>query len=120
MCVFGAATGSILLLTSIRSSGYISAWGKGRNKFSFIIQLLLMCLIKNLKKKKIIYICHITAILKLKTINIHAYINKSIGDVQPLPWDSKDKAIFAILDDICIANKQNPLSMHVIQHTWRR
>jgi hypothetical protein len=35
----------------------------------------------------------------------------SIGDVQPLPWDSKDKAIFAMLCDICIANKQNPLSM---------
>jgi hypothetical protein len=31
--------------------------------------------------------------------------------VQPLPWDSKDKDIFAMLDDICIANKQNPLSM---------
>ena len=34
-----------------------------------------------------------------------------IDNVQPLPWDSKDKAIFAMLDDICIANKQNPLSM---------
>jgi hypothetical protein len=34
-----------------------------------------------------------------------------IGDVQPLPWNSKDKEIFAMLDDICIANKQNPLSM---------
>jgi hypothetical protein len=34
-----------------------------------------------------------------------------IGDVQPLPWDSNDKAIFAMLDEICIANKQNPLSM---------
>jgi hypothetical protein len=33
-------------------------------------------------------------------------------DLQALPWDSKNKQIFAILaDDICIANKQNPLSM---------
>jgi hypothetical protein len=31
--------------------------------------------------------------------------------VQPLTWDSKDKEIFAMLDDICIANKKNPLSM---------
>jgi hypothetical protein len=33
----------------------------------------------------------------------------SIGDVQPLSWDSKDKEIFTMLDEICIANKQNPL-----------
>jgi hypothetical protein len=38
-------------------------------------------------------------------------LGKIIGDVQPLPWDLKEKAIFAMLDDICIANKQNPLSM---------
>jgi hypothetical protein len=31
--------------------------------------------------------------------------------VQPIPWDSKDKEIFAMLDDIYIANKQNPLPM---------
>jgi hypothetical protein len=31
--------------------------------------------------------------------------------VQPIPWDSKDKEIFAMLDEICIANKQNPLTM---------
>ena len=40
---------------------------------------------------------------------MHGYSN--IGDVKPLPWDSKDKEIFAMLDDICIADKQNPLSM---------
>ena len=34
-----------------------------------------------------------------------------VGDVQPLPWNSKDKEIFAMLDDICIVNKQNPFSM---------
>jgi hypothetical protein len=28
--------------------------------------------------------------------------------MQPLPWDSKEKEIFATLDDICIANKKNP------------
>jgi hypothetical protein len=33
-------------------------------------------------------------------------LGKIIGDVQPLPWDLKEKAIFAMLDDICIANKQ--------------
>jgi hypothetical protein len=33
-------------------------------------------------------------------------------DLLVLPWDSKNKEISAILaDDICIANKQNPLSM---------
>jgi hypothetical protein len=40
---------------------------------------------------------------------MHGYSN--IGDVKALPWDSKDKKIFAMLDDICIADKQNPLSM---------
>jgi hypothetical protein len=35
----------------------------------------------------------------------------TIGDLQPIPWDSKDKEISAMLDDICIANKQNPLSV---------
>jgi hypothetical protein len=35
-----------------------------------------------------------------------------IGDVQPISHgSSKDKEIFTMLDDICIANKQNPLSM---------
>jgi hypothetical protein len=52
--------------------------------------------------------------MHVSTFN-HAYCGgfyfSSIGDVQPLPWDSKDKEIFAMLDDICIANKQNPLSM---------
>jgi hypothetical protein len=36
-----------------------------------------------------------------------------LGDVQPFSWDSKDKEIFAMLDEICIANKQNPLSILV-------
>ena len=31
--------------------------------------------------------------------------------MQPLEWDWEDKEIFAILDEICIVNKQNPLSM---------
>ena len=39
-------------------------------------------------------------------------------DVQPIPWDSKDKEIFAMLDDIYIANKQNPLP--ICHPTWRR
>jgi hypothetical protein len=33
-------------------------------------------------------------------------IRMSLGDVQSLPWDSKDKEIFAMLDDICIICKQ--------------
>ena len=45
---------------------------------------------------------------------MHGYSNTS--DVKALPWDSKDKEIFAMLDDICIADKINPLSMNVIQH----
>jgi hypothetical protein len=38
MCVFGAATASIMLLIFEGISGYSNAWGKGRNEFSFIIQ----------------------------------------------------------------------------------
>ena len=46
----------------------------------------------------------------------------SSGDVQTLLWDSKDKEIFAMLDDrfaLQLLNKQNPLSksfVNVIQH----
>jgi hypothetical protein len=32
--------------------------------------------------------------------------------MEQLAWDSKDKEIFAMLAEICIANKQNPLSMY--------
>jgi hypothetical protein len=39
------------------------------------------------------------------------FLLNALYDVQPLPWDSKDKEIFTMLDDICIANKRNPLSM---------
>jgi hypothetical protein len=37
----------------------------------------------------------------------------TLDDVQPFPGGSKEKyfKIFAMLDNICIANKQNPLSM---------
>jgi hypothetical protein len=38
VCVFGAATASIMLLIFKSISGYGNAWGKGRNEFSFIIQ----------------------------------------------------------------------------------
>ena len=47
------------------------------------------------------------------------YCNKcvcTIGDVQPIPWDSKDKEIFAMLDDNCIANKQTKSFVNVMQH----
>ena len=32
-----------------------------------------------------------------------------IGGVQPIPWDSKDKDIFAMLDELIIADEEKPL-----------
>jgi hypothetical protein len=40
---------------------------------------------------------------------------QSIGVVQPLTWDSNEKENFAMLEEICIENKQNPI-VNVIQH----
>ena len=62
------------------------------------------------------YICLVTSCNLCHDVYILSFdmclrSTSSIGDVQPLPWDSKDKAIFAMLGDICMANKQNPLSM---------
>jgi hypothetical protein len=63
--------------------------------------------ILNFSHNKIAYAIFYLLVKKKKAHTLY------IGDVQPLPWpwDSKDKEISAMLDDICIANKQNPLSM---------
>jgi hypothetical protein len=44
---------------------------------------------------------------------------RSIGDVQPLTWDSNDNEIFAMLEEIRVANKQNPLSMSSNMVTYK-
>ena len=34
---------------------------------------------------------------------------RPIGGVQPIPWDSNDKEIFDMLDEIMLADKEKPL-----------
>ena len=33
---------------------------------------------------------------------------RPIGGVQPIPWDSNDKEIFDMLDEIMLADKEKP------------